>query len=131
MADNLPGDVIHECQDAFTSVAGGVEGIIHANQVREDQASDWPIVACSDFLLVNYRIQVTHVMRMIGQNPSEAEVQDMVNMVDMDGTGDISFPEFLQIMAIKSDQENLEMQISEAFRTFDQVFANKKECSQM
>ena len=60
-------------------------------------------------------------MRMIGQNPSEAEVQDMVNMVDMDGTGDISFPEFLQIMAIKSDQENLEMQISEAFRTFDQV----------
>ena len=82
----------------------------------EDQASDWPIVALSDFLLV----QVTHVMRMIGQNPSDAEVQDMVNMVDMDGTGDISFPEFLQIMAIKSDQENLEMQISEAFRTFDQ-----------
>ena len=34
MADNLPGDVIHECQDAFTTVAGGVEGIIHANQVR-------------------------------------------------------------------------------------------------
>ena len=126
MADNLPGDVIHECQDAFTSVAGGVEGIIHANQVW-----DWSIVACSDLLLVNYHIQVTHVMRMIGQNPSEAEVQDMVNMVDMDGTGDISFPEFLQIMAIKSDQENLEMQISEAFRTFDQVFANKKECSQM
>ena len=60
-------------------------------------------------------------MRMIGQNPTEAEVQDMVNTVDMDGTGDISFPEFLQIMAIKNDQENLEMQISEAFRTFDQV----------
>ena len=106
MADNLPGDVIHECQDAFTSVAGGVEGIIHANQV-------------------------THVMRMIGQNPSEAEVQDMVNMVDMDGTGDISFPEFLQIMAIKSDQENLEMQISEAFRTFDQVTLHRYHCGQM
>ena len=60
-------------------------------------------------------------MRTFGQNPSEAAIQDMVNMVDMDGTGDISFPEFLQIMAIKSDQENLEMQISEAFRTFDQV----------
>ena len=60
-------------------------------------------------------------MRMIGQNPTEAEVQDLVNTVDMDGTGDISFPEFLQIMAIKNDQEILEMQISEAFRTFDQV----------
>ena len=58
---------------------------------------------------------------MIGQNPTEAEVQDLVNTVDMDGTGDISFPEFLQIMAIKNDQEILEMQISEAFRTFDQV----------
>ena len=45
----------------------------------------------------------------------------MVNIVDMDGTGDISFPEFLQIMEIKTDQENLEMQIAEAFRTFDQV----------
>ena len=92
----------------------------------EDQASDWPIVALSDFLLV----QVTHVMRMIGQNPSDAEVQDMVNMVDMDGTGDISFPEFLQIMAIKSDQENLEMQISEAFRTFDQVRRRKRNVHQ-
>ena len=61
------------------------------------------------------------IMRMIGQNPTEAEVQDLVNTVDMDGTGDISFPEFLQIMAIKNDQEILEMQISEAFRTFDQV----------
>ena len=69
-------------------------------------------------------------MRMIGQNPSEAEVQDMVNMVDMDGTGDISFPEFLQIMAIKSDQENLEMQISEAFRTFDQVRRRKRNVHQ-
>ena len=80
----------------YWSIAGGIQGIIHGNQVRE-------------------------IMKMIGQNPTEAEVQDMVNTVDMDGTGDISFPEFLQIMAIKNDQENLEMQISEAFRTFDQV----------
>ena len=69
----------------------------------------------------NSNFQVTHVMRMFGQNPSEAEVRDMVNMVDMDGTGNISFPEFLEIMAIKTDQENLEMQIAEAFRAFDQV----------
>ena len=80
----------------FSRIAGGIEGIIHGHQVRE-------------------------IMRMIGQNPTEAEVQDLVNTVDMDGTGDISFPEFLQIMAIKNDQEILEMQISEAFRTFDQV----------
>ena len=34
MADELPGDVIHECQDAFSSVAGGLEEFIRANQVR-------------------------------------------------------------------------------------------------
>ena len=33
-ADQLPGDVIHECQDAFSSVAGGLEEFIRANQVR-------------------------------------------------------------------------------------------------
>ena len=53
--------------------------------------------------------------------PCSNDVQDMVNVVDMDGTGDISFPEFLRIMEMKTDQENLEMQIAEAFRTFDQV----------
>ena len=45
----------------------------------------------------------------------------MVNLVDTDGTGNISFPEFLKIMEIKSEAENFEVQISEAFRTFDQV----------
>ena len=44
------------------SIAGGIEGIIHGNQVRG-------------------------IMKMIGHNPTEAEVQDMVNIVDMDGTG--------------------------------------------
>lgn len=38
-------------------------------------------------------------MRSLGQNPTEAELQDMINEVDADGSGTIDFPEFLSLMA--------------------------------
>ena len=41
------------------------------------------------------------VMRSLGQNPTEAELQDMINEVDADGNGTIDFPEFLSLMAKK------------------------------
>merc|ERR1712032_730783 len=41
------------------------------------------------------------VMRSLGQNPPEAELQDMINEVDADGNGTIDFPEFLTMMARK------------------------------
>jgi len=60
-------------------------------------------------------------MKSIGQNPSEAEIQDMVNQVDKDGTGSIDFPEFLMMMSLKADSENAEDEIREAFQVFDGV----------
>merc|ERR1711924_481150 len=33
------------------------------------------------------------VMRSLGQNPTEAELADMINEVDADGSGTIDFPE--------------------------------------
>ncbi|KAL5995498.1 Calmodulin [Asimina triloba] len=41
------------------------------------------------------------VMRSLGQNPTEAELQDMINEVDADQNGTIDFPEFLNLMARK------------------------------
>lgn len=41
------------------------------------------------------------VMRSLGQNPTEAELQEMIHEVDADGNGTIDFPEFLNLMARK------------------------------
>uniref|UniRef100_A0A8B9V7M4 EF-hand domain-containing protein n=1 Tax=Anas zonorhyncha TaxID=75864 RepID=A0A8B9V7M4_9AVES len=55
------------------------------------------------------------VMRSLGQNPTEAELQDMVGEVDADGSGTIDFPEFLSLMARKMRDSDSEEEIREAF----------------
>lgn len=59
------------------------------------------------------------VMRSLGQNPTEAELQDMVNEIDADGDGTIDFPEFLTMMARKMKDTDSEEEIKEAFKVFD------------
>ncbi|KAL9664194.1 hypothetical protein QQ045_019592 [Rhodiola kirilowii] len=52
----------------------------------------------------------------LGQNPIEAELQDMINYVEADGNGTIDFPEFLNL---KRKDTNSEEELKEAFRVFD------------
>ena len=80
------------------------------------------------------------VMRSLGQNPSESELQDMINEVDSDNNGTIDFPgaqyikkrlavsfvltillhtEFLTMMARKMKDTDSEEEIREAFKVFD------------
>ncbi|WMV56544.1 hypothetical protein MTR67_049931 [Solanum verrucosum] len=59
------------------------------------------------------------VMRSLGQNPTEAELQDMINEVDADGNGTIDFPEFLNLMAWNMKDTDSEKELKEAFRVFD------------
>ena len=59
------------------------------------------------------------VMRSLGQNPTEAELQDMINEVDVDGNGTIDFPEFLNLMAKKMKDTDSEQELQEAFKVFD------------
>ncbi|MCJ1416877.1 hypothetical protein MMC32_003216 [Xylographa parallela] len=65
------------------------------------------------------------VMRSLGQNPSESELQDMINEVDADNNGTIDFPEFLTMMARKmkdtdsEDEIRVDQNIKEAFKVFD------------
>merc|ERR1711924_211527 len=58
------------------------------------------------------------VMRSLGQNPTEAELQDMINEVDADGNGTIDFPEFCTLMARKMKDTDSEEELKEAFRVF-------------
>jgi len=76
--------------------------------------------------------EVGYIMRSVGQNPSEAEIQDMVMAVDKDGTGSIDFPEFLMMMALKFNTENAEEEVREAFKVFDgdgNGYINRQELS--
>ena len=59
------------------------------------------------------------VMRSLGQNPTEQELQDMINEVDSDGTGTIDFPEFLAFLARKMKDSDTEEELIEAFKVFD------------
>jgi len=59
------------------------------------------------------------VMRSLGQNPTDVELQDMVNEIDVDGSGTIDFQEFLSLMARKSQDSDVEEELIEAFKVFD------------
>ncbi|KAJ3006795.1 UNVERIFIED_CONTAM: hypothetical protein HDU68_003885, partial [Siphonaria sp. JEL0065] len=59
------------------------------------------------------------VMRSLGQNPTDGELQDMINEVDGDGNGNIDFEEFITMMARKLKDSDAEAEIREAFRVFD------------
>merc|ERR1712226_616208 len=59
------------------------------------------------------------VMRSLGQNPTAAELQDMINEVDADGNGTLDFPEFLSLMARKMKDTDTEEELIESFKVFD------------
>ena len=59
------------------------------------------------------------VMRSLGQNPTEAELAQMIEEVDCDKNGTIDFPEFLTMMARKMKEVDGEEEIKEAFKVFD------------
>ncbi|XP_049818081.1 calmodulin-beta isoform X2 [Aethina tumida] len=59
------------------------------------------------------------VMRSLGQRPTETELRDMLNEVDVDGNGTIEFNEFLQMMSRKMKEADGEEELKEAFRVFD------------
>jgi len=63
--------------------------------------------------------ELSTVMRSLGQNPTDAEVQDMINEVDVDGSGAIEFPEFCVMMVKKMQESDTENEIREAYRVFD------------
>eukprot|EP00058_Branchiostoma_floridae_P007765 XP_002593253.1 hypothetical protein BRAFLDRAFT_87234 [Branchiostoma floridae] len=64
-------------------------------------------------------LELGTVMKSLGQNPTQAELQDMISEVDADGNGTIDFSEFITMMARKMKDTDTEEEIKEAFRVFD------------
>ncbi|XP_045186911.1 calmodulin-A-like isoform X2 [Mercenaria mercenaria] len=94
MADTLTEEQIAEFMEAFSLFDKDGDGLITTKELGT-------------------------VMRSLGQNPTEAELQDMINEVDADGNASVDFPEFLKMMAKKMRSKDSDEEVKEAFRVFD------------
>ena len=59
-------------------------------------------------------------MKSLGQNPSEAELQQMIKSVDDNGDNEIDFEEFLVLMSSKKpSKDDPDKELRDAFAVFD------------
>lgn len=58
-------------------------------------------------------------MQSLGQNPSEAELVEMINSVDDNGDNEIDFNEFLILMKSRIGERDPEKELRDAFKVFD------------
>ena len=58
-------------------------------------------------------------MRSLGQNPSDGELKDMINEVDVDQSGAIDFDEFLKMMSTNLKPVDVDQETRAAFAVFD------------
>jgi len=59
------------------------------------------------------------IMKSLGQNPSDSELQDMINEVDVDHSGSIDFEEFLKMMSTTVKAQDFAHETRAAFNVFD------------
>lgn len=58
------------------------------------------------------------VIRSLGQDPTDEELDSMVTMADADGNGIIDFPEFLTMMSRTLGAQDPDKEINEAWKVF-------------
>jgi len=63
--------------------------------------------------------ELLHVMRSIGQNPTEDEINELVMESDMNGDGTLQLNEFIEMMKKKSSESDQTEELRMAFHMFD------------
>ena len=52
--------------------------------------------------------ELLHVLRAMGQNPSEEELNNTIMEIDIDGSGTIDFFEFVNLMKDKANEVDID-----------------------
>jgi Ca2+-binding EF-hand superfamily protein len=63
--------------------------------------------------------ELQQVMQKLGQNPTEAELIEMISSVDDNGDHEIDFNEFLILMKSRIGERDPEKELRDAFAVFD------------
>ena len=71
------------------------------------------------------------VMRALGVNPTEAELQEMMSEVEGDGDPKIDFDEFLSFMARKFKPTDPIEEVIETFKLFDREGTGLMSCAEL
>ena len=65
--------------------------------------------------------ELTALLRSMGQNPTDSEVQHMINQVDIDGSGAVDFDEFCHFMVKLMKSNDPENEAKEAYRSLPRL----------
>ena len=63
--------------------------------------------------------ELADIMKNLGHGPSDQELNDMINEVDIDGNGNIDFKEFTGLMARKLRDVDNDDELIESFKLID------------
>ncbi len=94
MSDILTDDKLREFKEAFEMFDRDKDGLINSKDLG-------------------------NILRSLGHDQSDQELVDMINENDQDEDGRIDFNEFLDLMHKRAKDEDIEEELSEAFRIFD------------
>ena len=81
----------------------------------------------ASFTFVVFKL-LSQLLKYVGENPSDGEVQDLMSEVDPSASGHFKFPDFLSMMLRKMDENSAEDEIREAFKVFDSVSLKSLNC---
>ena len=94
MLDEVPQDRRKEYKDAFEMFDKNKDGVITTKELA-------------------------NIMRSLNQDPTEEELNEMIEEVDLDKNGEVDFEEFITLMNRRSRETNIEEDVLNAFKVFD------------